>query len=140
MSSKTTTKWIGDMSFEWDIDGYKVIIDADESVGGKGRGPKPKPFMLSALGGCTSMDVVSILRKMRVLDDVEDFQVHVSGELSEEHPKHYINMHVVYEITAKAGKTIDLEKVEKAVKLSEENYCGVSAVYKKIMPVTSEII
>jgi len=53
MSTKTSTKWIGDMAFELNIDGYKVIIDADEAVGGKGRGPKPKPFMLSALGGCT---------------------------------------------------------------------------------------
>jgi len=75
------------------------------------------------------MVVISILRKMRVLDDVDDFQVHVSGELSETHPKHYINMHVIYEDTAKQGKTIDLEKIQKAVTLSEENYCGVSAVY-----------
>jgi len=61
-----TTKWLDKMAFETDINGHKIIIDAEPGVGGENRGPRPKLFMLSALGGCTAMDVVSILKKMRV--------------------------------------------------------------------------
>ncbi|HKK41873.1 MAG TPA: OsmC family protein [Bacteroidales bacterium] len=128
------TKWLDGMAFEGDIDGHKVVIDADSQVGGKNRGPKPKPFMLLSLGGCTAMDVISILNKMRVT--VDSFNVRVEGDLTEEHPKHFYKMHVVYEFT---GKDLPMDKLEKAVKLSEERYCGVSAVYRKAMEITSEI-
>lgn len=131
---KVTTKWIGNMAFEGEVSGHKIIIDAASHVGGENRGARPKPLMMLALAGCTGMDVISILRKMRV--DVEDFNVIVEGELNEEHPRYYRNMHVVYEVS---GKNIPYDKVEKAVKLSEERYCGVSAVYKKALNITSEI-
>ncbi len=90
--------------------------------------------MLAALGGCTAMDVISILKKMRV--NVENFNVHVEGELTDEHPKQFYKMHVIYEFT---GKNLPLDKLQKAVELSEDRYCGVSAVYKKVMELTSEI-
>ncbi len=66
MSKKeiVTTTWLDNMAFESDINGHKIIIDAEESVGGADRGPRPKNLMLAALGGCTGMDVVSILKKM----------------------------------------------------------------------------
>jgi len=136
----TSTEWIENMAFEQEIDGHKFVIDAKESFGGKNRGPSPKAYMLSALGGCTSIDIVSILKKMRVLDSIASFKVEVSGELTEEHPKHFISMHVKYYFTPKEGIELPMAKLEKAVTLSEEQYCGVSAVYKKSMPVTSEII
>jgi putative redox protein len=129
------TKWIDGMAFENDIDGHKVIIDADPLVGGRNRGPKPKPFMLLSLGGCTAMDVISILKKMRV--NVDSFNVRVEGDLTDEHPKHFYKMHVIYEFT---GKDLPKDKLETAVQLSEEKYCGVSAVYKKALEITSEII
>jgi putative redox protein len=128
------TRWLSDMAFEGEINGHKVIIDADPVVGGQNRGPRPKPFMLLALGGCTAMDVISILKKMRV--EVDSFNVRVEGDLTEEHPKHFIKMHVVYEFT---GKDLPMEKLQKAVSLSEERYCGVSASYRKAMEMTSEI-
>ena len=128
------TKWIGEMAFESDINGHKVTLDAEPHVGGMNRGPRPKPFMLLALGGCTAMDVISILKKMRV--EVEDLNVIVEGDLTEEHPKHFYKMHVIYEIT---GKDLPMEKLERAVYMSEEKYCGVSAVYKKVIDITSEI-
>lgn len=134
-TQEASVKWTENMSFEGNVNGHSIIIDAEESVGGKNRGPRPKPFMLLALAGCTGMDVVSILAKMRV--ELVDFKVSVSGELTEEHPKHYHSMHVKYEFW---GKDLDLEKLQKAVSLSEERYCGVNAVYKKVMPVTSEIV
>ncbi len=132
---KLELNWIDKMGFETEMNGHKVIIDAKSGVGGEDRGPQPKPFMLLALGGCTAMDVRSILTKMRVV--LNDFRVSVDGELTEEHPKHYYKMHVTYEFW---GKDLPLAKIEKAVNLSEERYCGVSAVYSKAMELTSEII
>ncbi len=122
------------MAFEVDVNGHKLTIDAVPEVGGEDRGPRPKPFMLAALGGCTAMDVISILQKMRV--EVEDFKVHVTGDLTEEHPKQFYKMHVVYEFT---GKDLPMDKLQRAVELSEERYCGVSAVYKKVIELSSEI-
>jgi putative redox protein len=136
MSKKesVTTKWLDKMAFEADVNGHKIIIDAESGVGGENRGPRPKLFMLSALGGCTAMDVVSILKKMRV--DLAGLNVTVEGDLTEEFPKHFSKMHVIYEFT---GKDLPLEKLQKAVDLSEEKYCGVRAVYKKALELTSEI-
>jgi len=122
------------MAFETEVSGHRIIIDADQGVGGENRGPRPKPFMLAALGGCTAMDVISILGKMRV--EVDSFNVIVEGDLTEEYPKHFYKMHVVYEFT---GKNLPPDKLQKAVSLSEEKYCGVSAVYKKALELTSEI-
>lgn len=129
-----TAKWLNNMAFEAEANGHKIILDAEPEVGGEDRGPRPKPFMLAALGGCTAMDVISILQKMRV--NVENFNVHVEGELTDEHPKQFYKMHVIYEFT---GKNLPLDKLQKAVELSEDRYCGVSAVYKKVMELTSEI-
>ncbi|NOR33902.1 MAG: OsmC family peroxiredoxin [Bacteroidales bacterium] len=129
-----STKWLENMAFEFEINGHKLIIDAKEDVGGQDRGPRPKPLMLAALGGCTSMDVVSILKKMRV--ELKSLNVNVEGELSEEHPKRFTKMHVIYEME---GDNLPMEKLKKAVSLSEDRYCGVSAVYKEVMEITSEI-
>lgn len=129
-----STKWLENMAFESEINGHKLIIDAKEEVGGQDRGPRPKPMMLAALGGCTSMDMVSILKKMRV--ELKSLNVIVEGELSEEHPKRFTKMHVIYEVE---GDDLPMDKIEKAVSLSEDKYCGVSAVYKEVMEITSEI-
>ena len=129
-----STKWLENMAFESEINGHKLIIDAKEEVGGQDRGPRPKPMMLAALGGCTIMDVVSILKKMRV--EIKNLNVIVEGELSEEHPKRFTKMHVIYEVE---GDNLPMDKIEKAVSLSEDKYCGVSAVYKEVMEITSEI-
>ena len=116
------------------VNGHKLTIDVAPEMGGEDRGPRPKPLMLAALGGCTAMDVISILRKMRV--EVDEFSVRVTGDLTEEHPKQFYKMHVVYEFT---GKDLPMDKLKKAVELSEERYCGVGAVYKKVMELSSEI-
>jgi len=129
-----STSWLENMSFESEINGHKIIIDAKEEVGGQDRGPRPKTLMLAALGGCTSMDVVSILKKMRI--ELKSLNVIVEGELSEEHPKRFEKMHVIYEVE---GENLPMDKIEKAVSLSEEKYCGVSAVYREVLEITSEI-
>ncbi|MDD4216005.1 MAG: OsmC family protein [Bacteroidales bacterium] len=127
-------KWNEQMSFIVDVDGHSCIIDAKTDVGGLDEGPRPKPLLLSALGGCTAMDVISILRKMRI--EPESFHVVVDGELTDEHPKHYNTIIIKYVLT---GENIKPENVKKAVKLSEESYCGVSHVLKKAIEIQTEI-
>ena len=126
--------WTENMAFEADVNGHKIMLDAAENVGGENRGPRPKPLMLTALAGCTGMDVISILKKMRI--EVETFNVTVEGDMTEEHPKQFYKMNVIYEFK---GKDLPLEKLKKAVSLSEERYCGVNAMYKKAIEITSEI-
>jgi len=109
-------------------------MDANPDGGGHNIGPSPKKLLLVALSGCTGMDVVSILKKMRV--DIDKFNVEVQGDVADEHPKRYTKMHVIYKFT---GKNLPLEKLEKAVKMSEETYCGVEALYRMAITVTSEI-
>ncbi|MFO8235130.1 MAG: OsmC family protein [Bacteroidales bacterium] len=125
MDTSVKLKHLEKMSFEGDVNGHKIVIDAGSHAGGENKGPRPKPMMLLALAGCTAMDVVSILRKMRV--ELEDFDVEVQADQTTEHPKHYNKMHVIYYFK---GKDLPKDKIEKAVNLSEERYCGVSYVYK----------
>ncbi|MBP1663112.1 MAG: OsmC family protein [Bacteroidetes bacterium] len=134
MKQMITAQWMGDMAFETELNGHKLVMDAAEEGGGHDSGPRPKILMLAALAGCTGMDVVLILRKMRV--EVVKCNVSVEADVTEEHPKHYSRMHVIYEFT---GKNLPLDKLEKAVRMSEETYCGVGAVYRKAIEVTSEI-
>jgi len=134
MKNNQTITWIEDLTFEGNVNGHKIVLDAEKKVGGKDRGPTPKPLMITSLLGCTAMDVISILKKMRV--DVKDFKVHAEAELTEEHPKHYTKIHLIYEFT---GKDLPKEKLEKAVTLSQDRYCGVSYVYKKVIDLTYEI-
>ncbi len=126
--------WLENMAFETEINGHRILLDASEESGGGNRGPRPKPLMLVALAGCTGMDVVSILKKMRV--EPEGFNVLVEGDLTDEHPKQFTKMHVIYEFK---GKNLPMDKLEKAISLSEERYCGVSAMYRKAIGITSEI-
>jgi len=135
MKQDISISWKEGMAFEADVFGHKIMLDAGEASGGKDLGPRPKPLMMVALAGCTGMDVVSILEKMRV--KLDNFDVKVSGELTEEHPKHFTSMHITYEFW---GKDLPEEKLQKAISLSDERYCGVAAVYKKVMPVTHSII
>jgi len=128
------TEWKGDMAFEADVNGHKVMMDAPTEGGGHNSGPGPKKLMLVALSGCTGMDVVSILKKMRV--KLEKCSIEVQGDVTETNPKQYSKMHVIYEFT---GKNLPLDKLQKAVSMSEETYCGVGALYRKAIKVTSEI-
>ena len=134
MKTSLNLNWLEGMAFESEVNGHKIVLDAVESVGGKDRGPRPKPLMLLALAGCTGMDVVSILKKMRV--ELDNFTVEVEANLTEEHPKQYDEMKVIYKFW---GKDLPMEKLEKAVNLSDERYCGVSAVYKKALKMSHEI-
>ena len=128
--------WKGDMAFTAEVNGHKIVLDADEAFGGKDEGPRPKPLLLASLAGCSGMDVVSILRKMR--EPVSWFNVRVQGELSDEHPKMYTAVKLFYEFKASDG--LKDENVKKAIDLSQERYCGVSALLKKAVPVEYEVV
>ncbi|ASB48908.1 OsmC family protein [Alkalitalea saponilacus] len=134
MMNEVKIKWQGNMAFESEMFGHKITLDAAKEVGGEDKGIRPKPLMLLALAGCTGMDVVSMMKKMRV--DLEGLEIKVEGDLSEDHPKTYQSMKVIYEFK---GKDLPVEKLERAVQLSEEKYCGVSALYKQVIPVTTEV-
>lgn len=128
------TQWMGNMQFNALVNGHTIIMDAPERAGGEDSGPIPKPFVLTALAGCTGMDIVAILRKADV--HINDFNMKVCGELSKQAPLQYIAMHIKYEFT---GIEATKEAVIKAVTDSQEKYCGVSSMLKKAIPVTWEI-
>ncbi len=132
--STVDLEWDDKLSFSTVLDGHRISIDAAAESGGEDKGPRPKQLMLVALAGCTGMDVVSILKKMRV--ELDGFNVTVEGELTDEHPRYYRSMHVIYRFS---GADLPEDKLQKAVSLSEERYCGVSALYKKAIEVTTEI-
>lgn len=133
--SKVNVKWTGDMAFDAEVNGFNIKLDAAEQVGGKNGGPRPKPLTLVSLGGCTGMDVISILKKMRVEPDY--FNVEVGGEMTEEHPKYYNKLHIKYVFR---GKDLPMAKLEKAVNLSQDRYCGVSEMLRKAAEITHEIV
>ena len=135
MKETIKAQWLNDLSFETEVDGHKIYMDTAVEHGGKNLGPRPKLMMMVALAGCTGMDVAAILKKMR--ENVEEFSVEVEGDVTEEHPKRFAGMKVIYKVK---GKEINRKNVEKAVKLSSEKYCGVSANYKEAFDITHEII
>lgn len=134
VTHETTATWTDGMAFNVALDGHTFAVDAVAEHGGRDRGPKPKGLVLSALAGCTGMDVVSILNKMRVPFD--SFRVHVEGDLTDEHPKHYDRIKLVYTFT---GDALDPKKIDRAVRLSQENYCGVTEMLRHVAEISHEI-
>jgi putative redox protein len=134
MIDESKIRWTGEMAFETELDGHKITLDAAEAAGGHNTGMRPKKLMLTSLAGCTGMDVISILKKMKIIPD--EFNVCVDGNLTEEHPKQYNSMHIIYEFK---GNNLPEDKLMRAIELSQEKYCGVAALYKKAINVTWEI-
>lgn len=135
MANQTyTTNYIGGMAFETQLGNHTLVVDADPQFGGEEKGPLPKPLLLNALTGCTGMDVVSLLKKMRV--EFSDLTIKIEANLTDEHPKYYNKIHLIYSIRANEE---DRAKVEKAVNYSQERYCGVSFMLAKAAELTYEI-
>ena len=128
-------QWKNNIAFEATINNHSLMMDGDAAIGGHDSGMCPKPLMLAALAGCTGIDVVAMLNKMRV--SFSDFNIDVTAEMNDEIPKVFTSFHITYTITVAAT---DREKVEKAVTLSDERYCGVSAMYKSFAVVTHAIV
>ena len=135
VTHRVQATWKEEMAFDAEVNGEHLLLDAAPEHGGSGAGFRPKPLLLTALAGCTGMDVVVILRKMR--EPLRHFRVFVEAELSDGQPAVYERMRVVYEFSRGDGLTES--KVERAVSLSQEKYCGVSAMLRKAAELTHEI-
>jgi putative redox protein len=109
-------------------------VDLASGLDEPGNGVTPMELLATALGGCTAMDVVSILVKMR--QPLESFSVEVSGERAEDHPKRFTSLEVVYHLKG----DLDERKVERAISLSEDRYCSVEATLRPAVPITSRFV
>jgi putative redox protein len=134
MAHEIDVQWMGKMQFNALVNGHTIVMDAPEKVGGEDNGPIPKPFILTALAGCTGMDVAAILRKAD--KNPSDFDMKVIGEISKRTPIQYIAIHVIYDFN---GAEENKEATLNAVSDSQEKYCGVSSMLKKALPVTWEV-
>ena len=134
-SNTVTTVWKENMLFESDNpSGHSVLIDTSSENGGENKGLGPKALMLSSLAGCSGLDVVSLLKKMRA--EVANFKMVVHAELTEEHPKYYHKVAVEYHFY---GSNLQEDKINKAVKLSTDQYCGVMEMFRQFAKVTTEV-
>ncbi|MDA9026465.1 OsmC family protein [Flavobacteriaceae bacterium] len=135
MSHKTTTHWKGGMLFESDNPSGKSV-SMDTVVDGQNErfGLSPKAMMLSSLAGCSGVDIVEILEKMKVLD--YKLSIDVEAQLTDEHPKYYHKVHVDYHFY---GQELNLKKIYKAVTLSVDKYCGVMEMFRQFSSVSTEI-
>ncbi len=136
MSHKVVTHWKGNLQFESDNpNGKTVNMDTSPEHGGHNSGLSPKAMMLSSLAGCSGLDVVSILDKMKV--KFSDFRMDTFGELTDEHPKYYHTVTVEYHFY---GEGLEENKIAKAVDLSIDKYCGVMEMFRKFATVKTSII
>lgn len=135
MINKITTQWKGGLTFESDNpSGKTVLMDTNIEGSDKRFGLSPKAMMLSSLAGCSGLDVISTLDKMKV--ELDDFKMDVSGELTDEHPKYYHTVVVDYHFY---GSDLNQKKCERAVNLSVEKYCGVMEMFRRFATVKTNI-
>lgn len=127
-------QWTSGMRFEgMNSEGLRIVMDAHQDHGGTAGGPAPMETLLLALAGCTGMDVIPILRKMRA--PVERFEIEVTADRADTHPRILTAIHLRYRA---AGPGLRAEQVAKAVALSQERYCSVSAMLRKVAAITDE--
>lgn len=127
--------WNEEMAFSVETDGHTITLDADDESGGRNKGPRPKKLILAALAGCTGMDIIYMLKKMKVQPD--HFNILVDGELTDKDPKYYRNIRLRFQFAESDRRYAP--KIEKAAKLSYNTYCGVTAQLKKASEVSYEI-
>lgn len=130
----STVTWKDGLAFDVEANGHHFTIDADEEFGGRELGPRPKPLLLTALAGCTAMDVASMLKKMR--QPYTRLQVKAEGELTDEHPRVFEDFTITFEVDG----DVKPDRLARAVSLSHERYCGVSAMLEKHAPVRVRIV
>lgn len=127
MSLHITTTWLGNMKFEsTNPSGHNLFIDAGPENGGNSEGYRPKALMLSALAGCSGLDVALLIKKMKL--EVADFKIEIDANLTEEDPKYYdkVVMHFHF-----SGSNLNEKKLQRAVDLSVEKYCGVMEMFRQ---------
>jgi putative redox protein len=124
---KSRVKWVENVCFMAESgSGHAMIMDGSPDIGGRNLGPRPMELLLMGAGGCTSVDVVMILKKSR--QDVTGCEVDVSAERAEDHPKVFTRIHMHFTVR---GRGLKPEVVERAIKLSAEKYCSASIILGK---------
>jgi len=127
MTNHITTTWLGNMKFEsTNPSGHNLFIDAGVDNGGHGEGYRPKALMLSALSGCSGLDVASLIKKMKL--KVDDFKIEIEANLTEEHPKYFDKVTMQFHFF---GPELNEQKLQRAVDLSVEKYCGVMKMFRQ---------
>ncbi|SFC68610.1 putative redox protein [Bacillus sp. OV322] len=118
---KTNVAWNGNMSFTGNTpSGHEITMDASEESGGTNSGARPTELLLNALAGCTGIDIITILQKMRL--NPLSFHLEVDGERAEDHPKRFTSIHIHYSLEG----ALPEDKVIRAIMLSKDKYCSVS--------------
>ena len=121
--ARVSAKWIEGMALNLELQGRSITVDAPEEFGGKDRGPQPKGLMLSALAGCTAMDVISILEKKRV--EFKDFTITIEAEKADTHPMVYTSILIQYRFEGD-DSALDPKKIVRSIELSLNDYCAVA--------------
>jgi len=131
---KARIKWVEQVSFLGETEsGHAVLMDGSPGAGGRNLGPRPMEMLLLGTGGCTSFDLISILKKSR--QSVSDCYVELSAERAGEDPKVFTKIHMHFVVK---GKDIKPEVVERAIKLSAEKYCSASIMLGKTAEITHD--
>lgn len=115
--------------------GHSVTMDGAPDIGGRNLAARPMEMVLIGMGGCTAIDVLSMLKKQR--QDVRDVIVELAAERADDHPKVFTQVKVIYRVR---GKKLNRALVERAVALSDEKYCSATAMVKRSAAVTHEIV
>jgi putative redox protein len=135
MQHEANVRWAGRMTFIGRAGtNHLVPMDTASEFEGDNAATKPLELLLIALAGCTGMDIVPLFKKMR--QDVTAVELNITAERSGEHPKVYTRIDMEYVVT---GKALEEDKVKRAIELSQEKYCSVSAMLKKACPVSYTI-
>lgn len=131
---KASIKWIGGMAFEGTPgSGHSVVMDASPDFGGEDKGPRPMEMLLLGMGGCTSIDVMSMLKKGR--QDVTDCVAEIEAERADDHPKVFTRIHVHFKVS---GRGLDAKRVAHAIELSANKYCSASIMLGKTAEITHD--
>ena len=131
---KARVKWAEDLQFIGESGtGHTIVMDGPEELGGHGTGMRPMELLLLGMGGCTSFDMVQMLKKGR--QDIRDCVVEIDSERSDEIPKVFTKIRVHYKVT---GKNLKEAQVKRAVELSTEKYCSASIMLGKTAEITHD--
>ena len=131
---KTTVRWVGDAAFIGESpSGHAVVMDGPPDHGGRNIGPRPMEMLLLGLGGCTTFDIIHILKKGR--NEVEDCRVEITAERADEEPKVFTKIHIHFIVK---GEKLREAVVKRAVDLSAEKYCSASIMLGKTAEITHD--
>ena len=136
MATTARITWVQDALFVGESgSGHTITMDGSPDVGGRDLAARPMEMVLLGMGGCTAIDVASMLRKQR--QDVRDIIVELEAERADDHPKVFTSVKLVYRVR---GKKLNRALVERAVSLSDEKYCSATAMIRKSATVTHQIV